>query len=128
MQSADQESGDLMDNANGVVTAGVGLFVFIVVCVGAAWLMKWALGPDIGPAGVDGVVQPGGVPLPSDELTLGRLAAEASWAAQSRAWEWVDPVAGVARIPVERAAEIALERGFPVRREPGQPIAMRGAP
>lgn len=122
------EPGDLMDNPNGPLFAGVGLLVFIVVCVGAAWFMKWVLGPDVGPPGVEGVIQPGGTPMPSDELTLGRLGAEASWAAQGRAWEWVDQGAGVARIPVDRAAELALERGFPVRREPGQPIAMRGAP
>jgi hypothetical protein len=31
--------------------------------------------------------------------------------------EWVDPVNGVVRIPVERALELSLQEGFPVRAE-----------
>jgi hypothetical protein len=44
---------------------------------------------------------------------------------QQRAWEermltgteWIDPVNGVVRIPVERAIELSLQEGFPVRAE-----------
>jgi hypothetical protein len=31
--------------------------------------------------------------------------------------EWIDPVNGVVRIPVERALELSLQEGFPVRAE-----------
>jgi hypothetical protein len=31
--------------------------------------------------------------------------------------EWVDPVNGVVRIPIERAIELSLQEGFPVRAE-----------
>lgn len=31
--------------------------------------------------------------------------------------EWVDPVNGVVRIPIERAIELSLKEGFPVRAE-----------
>lgn len=125
----EHESGDLLDNRNAVVFAALGLVLFVVACVGAAWLMKWVLGPDPGERyGAPGMVQPGGTPMPSDEVTEGRLAAEASWAARAGAWEWVDVAAGVARIPVDRAAQILLERGFPTRAEAGQPVAMRGDP
>jgi len=44
---------------------------------------------------------------------------------EQRAWEermltgteWIDPVNGVVRIPVERAIELSLQEGFPVRAE-----------
>jgi len=44
---------------------------------------------------------------------------------EQRAWEqsmltgteWIDPVNGVVRIPVERAIELSLREGFPVRLE-----------
>lgn len=126
MESLDYESGDLMDSPSGVVFAAVGLIVFIALCIAGAWLTYWVTGPHRGPPEAEGIVQPGGVPTPADELTVERIAAEAAWAARSRAWEWVDRERGVARIPVERAAEIVLGRGFPTRERPGQPIAMRG--
>lgn len=34
---------------------------------------------------------------------------------------WVDQQAGVARIPIERAMELALKRGFPVRKSLTKP-------
>jgi hypothetical protein len=35
---------------------------------------------------------------------------------------WVDPKAGIIRIPIERAMELALQRGFPVRAPATQPV------
>lgn len=31
--------------------------------------------------------------------------------------EWIDPVNGIVRIPIERAIELSLQEGFPVRAE-----------
>lgn len=47
--------------------------------------------------------------------------------AEVRAWEdrtlatygWIDPVAGVVRVPVARAVELVLAEGFPVREPSG---------
>ncbi|HEY8378499.1 MAG TPA: hypothetical protein VIK91_18520 [Nannocystis sp.] len=126
MQAPDYESGDLMDDPRGVVLAAVGLLTFVVVCIAGAWFIYWLTGPRSEVPGVEGVVQPGGTPMPADEVTVERIAAEKSWDARSRAWEWVDRERGIARIPVDRAAEIMLGRGFPTRERPVPPIAMRG--
>ena len=34
--------------------------------------------------------------------------------------QWIDPVNGVVRIPIERAMELSLEEGFPARPEDGR--------
>jgi hypothetical protein len=53
----------------------------------------------------------------------GLLSAPALELERHRAWEerlmsateWIDPLNGIVRIPVERALELCLEQGFPVR-------------
>lgn len=41
--------------------------------------------------------------------------------AQITGYAWVDPKAGVVRIPVARAIELLAERGLPARQEPPAP-------
>ncbi len=49
--------------------------------------------------------------VPAHELELQR-----AWEVRMlTGTEWVDPVNGVVRIPVERAIELSLQEGFPVR-------------
>ena len=51
--------------------------------------------------------------LPSRELEIVR----AREVRMLNGTEWVDPVNGVVRIPIERAMELSLAEGFPVRAE-----------
>ena len=51
--------------------------------------------------------------LPARELALVRAREERLL----HATEWVDPVQGIVRIPIERALELSLAEGFPVREE-----------
>jgi hypothetical protein len=57
------------------------------------------------------------LPLPSAELR-----AKREWETrQLTGTEWIDPVNGIVRIPIDQAIELALEEGFPVRaREEGR--------
>lgn len=51
--------------------------------------------------------------LPARELALVRAREERMLTGT----EWVDPLNGVVRIPIERALELSLQEGFPVRPE-----------
>jgi len=51
--------------------------------------------------------------IPARELALVRAREERLLTGT----EWIDPVNGVVRIPIERAIELSLEEGFPVRTE-----------
>jgi hypothetical protein len=51
--------------------------------------------------------------LPAADLQ-GTLAADQE---KLTSYGWVEPSAGVVRIPVERAIELVVERGLPVRQE-----------
>lgn len=100
---------------------GVGLATFLLVLlIGSGFglaALAWRIvgAPPERTPGAVGSWQPGDQPLPSDELTEQRLAAEAAWASRAAAWERVAGEPGVVRIPVERAAEQLLHDGFPAR-------------
>jgi hypothetical protein len=51
--------------------------------------------------------------IPARELALVRAREERLLTGT----EWVDPVNGVVRIPIERALELSLQEGFPTRAE-----------
>jgi len=51
--------------------------------------------------------------LPARELELVRAREERLLGGT----EWIDPVNGVLRIPIERAIELSLQEGYPVRAE-----------
>jgi hypothetical protein len=72
-----------------------------------------------------------GLPAHAPEPRLQELPAQdlAEFNARQQAalhsYGWVEPAAGVVRIPIERAMELTLERGLPVRA--GQANGERGA-
>jgi hypothetical protein len=51
--------------------------------------------------------------IPARELELVRAREERMLTRT----EWIDPINGVVRIPIERAMELSLQEGFPVRAE-----------
>jgi len=54
-------------------------------------------------------------PMPRNELVLVREREEHLL----HETEWIDPVNGIVRIPIERAMELSLAEGYPARPEDG---------
>lgn len=70
---------------------------------------------------------PSGPRLEPDPLAP-RLAARAREDAVLESYGWVDPSAGVARIPIDRAMELLVERGLPPPRPMAPPAAVTPGP
>jgi hypothetical protein len=64
---------------------------------------------------------PSGPRLEPDPLAP-RRAIQAREDAVLTSYGWVDPKAGVARIPIDRAMELLVERGLPPPRPPSGPV------
>ena len=103
----------------------VSLLLLAAGCAGALLLMRWSF--DLLEARARAKDRPGH-PLASEHQTPPppRLQADppaeyADFAAAERELleqpGWIDPDAGVVRLPVERALELVLEEGLPVRKE-----------
>jgi hypothetical protein len=66
---------------------------------------------------------PSGPRLEPDPLAP-RRAIQAREDAVLTSYGWVDPKAGVARIPIDRAMELLVERGLPPPRPPSGPVPL----
>jgi len=64
---------------------------------------------------------PSGPRLEPDPLAP-RRAVQAREDAVLTSYGWVDPKAGVARIPIDRAMELLVERGLPPPKPPSAPV------
>ncbi len=113
-----------------VVKTGVGVLLFMVVCVIIArFHYNYEIGqqeqPEASPFSTEQRL-PSGPRLqaqPASDLVDFR----ASQAHVNDTYGWVDKAAGIARIPVERAIGSSLEKGFPLRTPETEKIALANA-
>jgi hypothetical protein len=117
------ETEDFSPRAIRWFTAGLALLTVMVFVI-MGWLL-WTLS-DGRPPG-QGIVTPT-VPAPnmspapdlqvaSSQDYLNMRAVEE---AQLHSYGWVDPQAGIAAIPIERAMELLAQRGLPVQKPPAE--------
>ncbi len=115
------EDRDLRPKAVGVFAAAlVALTVFTLVVMG--WLMRSSSprGAKTPPA----ALQPEPLsPGPALQVSPGRdyLEMRAMEERQLHGYQWVDPAAGVASIPIERAMDLIVKRGLPVHGSGDEP-------
>lgn len=108
-------------DARAVVLAGFVLALLLGASLAvSAWLSQTTEAEILGTESVNPVrglwTAPAGPELqavPARELELVRAREERLLSGT----EWIDPVNGVVRIPIERAIELSLQEGFPVRAE-----------
>lgn len=131
-------SGTVPVEADGIHYSGIGWFVVILTAttlfsMALVWgVFQWmdtradrldalrpaVAGPAVEPTIVDGRVVGAANRGGPDVLVVEPTALQGFRAredAELRTYGWVDQNAGIVRIPIERAKELALERGFPTR-------------
>jgi hypothetical protein len=108
-----------------VITALSGVFVFFLLKGFLRAEQEAAPPPPV--MAPEPVLAPGPKLLARPEGDLARVRAAEEERLQG--YGWVDPAAGVGRIPIDRALEILAERGLPVRQAPaaGDAGALPGA-
>lgn len=119
MSERGYESADLTDDRRAVIVAVLGVCALVMAGFAAAWMAQAVLGGRPGEDVPDGA---GG-----DVVRAQRQIVEIEWAGRGSAWGWREDAAGVATIPVERAAELLLARGFPRRAGVSRPLPARGS-
>ncbi len=113
-----------------IVKTGIVLLIFMVACVGIAKLHH---DYEISQQPVAGFTpfsteqrlppEPRLQALPAADL----VKFKESQGHVTETFGWVDKAAGVARVPVDKAIDMALEKGFPVRTADNEKLALANA-
>ena len=116
------EDRDLRPKAVGVFAAAlVALTLFTLLVMG--WLLSTSSPPRAKTPPI--AIQPEPMrPGPALQVFPGRDLKEmrATEDRQLHRYQWVDPAAGIASIPIERAMDLIVKRGLPVHESSDKPI------
>jgi hypothetical protein len=108
-------------NPGSLLLFGLGMFVTIgLVLLIAAGVFKYfsasqSLGAPASPFANASQIPPAPRLQTEPKLDLEHLRAREDRLLHT--YEWIDPNAGIVRIPIERAMELVLQRGLPVRQQ-----------
>ena len=120
-------------NPRGLVLFGVGIFAIIGVVLLIAYGVfghfqeSQSLGAPASPFANASQIPPAPRLQTEPKRDLEHLRAREDHLLHT--YEWVDPNAGMVRIPIDRAMELVLQKGLPVRQQPKEerPVAVDAA-